>query len=89
MSSWEIPANIFNAAAIVLAMLNSIHTWWTSIVGCALFAIVFFEARLYADVTLQMFFIVASAVGWWSWLHGNRGSELAVTSVPGRITGSR
>ena len=84
MSSWEIPANIFNAAAIVLAMLNSIHTWWTSILGCALFAFVFFEAKLYADVTLQMFFIVASAVGWWSWLHGSRGSELPVTSLPGR-----
>lgn len=82
MSDWEIPANVFNAAAIVLAMLNSIHTWWTSIVGCLLFGFVFYEARLYADVTLQGFFIVASAFGWWSWLHGNRGSELPVRSLP-------
>lgn len=84
MSDWEIPANIFNAAAILLAMLNSIHTWWTSIVGCLLFGIVFFEARLYADVTLQVFFIVASIVGWWSWLHGNRGTELPVRSLAPR-----
>jgi nicotinamide mononucleotide transporter len=85
MSDWEIPANIFNAAAIVLAMLNSIHTWWTSIVGCLLFGIVFFEARLYADVTLQGFFVVASAAGWWSWLRGNRGQALPVRSLPGRV----
>lgn len=77
----ELLANIFNAAAILLAMLNSIHTWWTSIVGCLLFGIVFYEARLYADVTLQGFFIVASAVGWWSWLHGDRGQELPVRSL--------
>jgi len=85
MSDWEIPANIFNAAAILLAMLNSVHTWWTSIVGCLLFGIVFYQARLYADVTLQAFFIVASVVGWWSWLHGNRGGQLPVRSIPGRV----
>ena len=43
------------AAAIFLAGRNNIHTWWLGIVGCALFAWVFYEARLYADVTLQGF----------------------------------
>jgi nicotinamide mononucleotide transporter len=75
---WEAAANLFNAAAIVLAARNSVHTWWTSIVGCALFAYVFFVAKLYADVTLQMFFIGASVVGWWQWVGGDRGAPLRV-----------
>jgi nicotinamide mononucleotide transporter len=78
MNLGEIAANIFNAAAIVLAGRNNVHTWWTSIVGCTVFAYVFYAARLYADVTLQIFFIVASAVGWWRWLHGESGEELPV-----------
>lgn len=74
----EIAANAFNAGSIVLAGLNSKHTWWTGIIGCVLFALVFFAAKLYADVTLQLFFIVTSAMGWWNWLCGRTGAELPV-----------
>jgi nicotinamide mononucleotide transporter len=78
----EIAANAFNAASIVLAGRNSVHVWWTTIVGCVLFTYVFFEAKLYADVTLQAFFIATAFVGWWRWLHGNRGAELPVRHSP-------
>ncbi len=64
---WEIAANLFNTLSIVLAGRNSVHTWWTGIVGCALFVQVFGHARLYADVTLQVFFIATSLLGWWQW----------------------
>ena len=75
---WEIAANGFNAASILLAGRNSAHTWWTGILGCALLGFVFFSARLYADLTLQTFFIVTSALGWWNWLHGRQGTALPV-----------
>lgn len=78
MNPVEIAANVFVAAAIVLAGRNNIHTWWAGIIGCALFGWVFYHARLYADVTLQGFFIVTSIYGWWKWLHGNQGHELPV-----------
>ncbi|GAA5482181.1 nicotinamide riboside transporter PnuC [Haloferula sargassicola] len=65
----EIIANGVNLVSIVLATRNSIHTWWTGIFGCALFGWLFFTSQLYADVTLQVFFIGTSACGWWHWLH--------------------
>lgn len=74
----EIAANAFVAAAIFLAARNSIHTWWCGIVGCTIFIYVFYEVKLYADVTLQAFFILTSIVGWYRWLHGNAGEELPV-----------
>lgn len=89
MLNVEVAANAFVAAAIFLAGRNNIHTWWLGIVGCALFAWVFFEARLYADVTLQGFFILTSIYGWWKWLHGQQGAELPVRfSAPGLLIGS-
>lgn len=75
---WEIAANIANAVSIVLAARNSLHTWWVGIVGCALFGWVFFRSQLYADVTLQAFFIVTSMIGWQNWAHGDAGAELPV-----------
>lgn len=80
-SALEIAANAVTTASIVLAGRNSIHTWWTGILGCLLFAVVFFHAKLYADVSLQVFFVVTSVLGWWQWLRGDLGRPLPVSNV--------
>ena len=75
-ASGEIAANTFNAVSILLAARNSVHTWWTGILGCLLFGGVFYAARLYADVTLQVFFIVTSGLGRWNWIRRPRDREV-------------
>jgi nicotinamide mononucleotide transporter len=75
----ELAANIFTAAAIVLAGRNNVHTWWTGIVGTALFGLLFAQNRLYADVALQIFFVITGVLGWWKWLRGQGGEALPVT----------
>lgn len=72
-------ANAFYSVSVVLAARNSIHTWWTGMVGCALFAFVFFNVRLYADTTLMVIFLCSSAVGWWQWRRGDHGEPLPVS----------
>lgn len=81
----EIGANLVTTVSILLAGRNSIHTWWTAIVGCILFAVLFYDARLYADVALQIFFLVTSVTGWWAWMHGNRGAPLSITRSKTRL----
>jgi nicotinamide mononucleotide transporter len=78
----EVAANLFTAGAIVLAGRNSVHTWWTGIIGCGLFALLFYQAALFADVVLQGFFVLTSAYGWWKWLRGASGTALPVTHMP-------
>ena len=75
----EVAANAFTALAIVLAGRNNVHTWWTGIVGTALFGILFFLTHLYADVALQLFFVVTGIVGWWKWVRGAHGEPLPIT----------
>src|SRR5689334_287848 len=78
MTRAEIGANALNAASIVLAGRNSVHTWWTGIIGCVLFGWVFFTSRLYADATLQSFFVVTSIMGWYGWSSHGAGTVLPV-----------
>jgi nicotinamide mononucleotide transporter len=82
MTRLEVAANAFATASILLAARNSIHGWWTSIIGCSLFVLLFWQARLYADVTLQLFFIAISAAGWWMWLRGDAGAPLPIRHAP-------
>ena len=82
MSPLEIAANGITTVSILLAGRNSVHTWWTGLVGCVLFAVVFGQSRLYADVVLQSFFVVTSVIGWWQWLRGDHGHALSVERAP-------
>ncbi|NVD99561.1 nicotinamide riboside transporter PnuC [Massilia sp. BJB1822] len=87
-SNLEIAANAVMAISIVLAGRNNVHSWWLGIVGCSMFALLFYEVRLYADVALQLFFIVTCAIGWLQWLRGNHGGALPITTVqPLRLFG--
>jgi nicotinamide mononucleotide transporter len=72
----EIAANAVMALSIWLAARNSVHTWSTGIVGCLMFVFVFLRSQLYADATLQLFFIATSLAGWWHWLHSESPKSL-------------
>lgn len=80
-SALEIAANAVMAVSIVLAGRNSIHSWWLGIVGCSLFAVLFYSTQLYADVALQLFFIVTCIIGWRQWLRGDHGHALHIRST--------
>ena len=81
IGSLEIAANVAATIAIVLAGRNNVHTWWTGMVGCGLFALLFYQANLYADVVLQVFFIASSALGWWYWQRRDAGSVLSIAAA--------
>lgn len=63
----ETTANIFTIICIVLAGRNNINTWWTGIVGCILFGVLFYNVQLYADSLLQVFFLGTGIYGWVMW----------------------
>lgn len=81
MTPLEIAANAIMAVSIVLAGRNNVHSWWLGIIGCALFAVLFYDVRLYADVALQVFFILTCITGWVQWLRGAGGKPLPITSA--------
>ena len=87
MTSLEIAANAVTTLSIALAARNHLHTWSTGIVGCMLFAVLFFQSQLYADTTLQFFFAATSVIGWWQWRHGDGGGSMSprpITAASGR-----
>jgi nicotinamide mononucleotide transporter len=78
MSPFEIAANAITTLAIFLAARNSVHTWWLGIIGSLIFIVVFYQAKLYADASLQFFFIVTSLIGWRLWLSRHSAPEVKI-----------
>lgn len=80
-SPLEIAANLVMTVSIFLAGRNNVHSWWLGVLGCSMFAVLFYDVNLYADVVLQLFFIVTCLMGWLQWLRGNGGAALPITRV--------
>lgn len=63
----EWSATATTALSVWLAARRHIATWPIGIVGCLLYGALFMGTQLYADATLQVFFVVTSVTGWWQW----------------------
>ena len=82
MTLLELAANGATTVSILLAARNSLHTWWTGIIGSLLFGLLFFNSQLLADALLQLFFIVTSLWGWYGWSRHGQHPPLPPRRVP-------
>ncbi len=80
MNPLETIAALFGIVSVYLSVRQNIWSWPTAIVNVGLYTVVFYESRLYADMGLQVVYIVISFYGWYQWLYGGMGhTELQVS----------
>ena len=58
------------AATVWLTVKESVWLWPLGIANNVFFIALFWQARLYADMGLQVVYIVLSVLGWYWWLRG-------------------
>ncbi|WP_374942218.1 nicotinamide riboside transporter PnuC [Sphingomonas sp.] len=76
---------VLGIVTIVLVVRRSVWNFPFGIALVSLSAIVFGEARLYSDMLLQGFFLLANAYGWRQWRrHPAAGGAVVVTMMPAR-----
>jgi len=88
MSAIEIVAAALGLANVLLIVRRSIWNYPFGLAMVALYAWVFFDARLYSDAALQVFFFVVQIYGWWNWTRARGGDGLVrvgVLSNAGRL----
>ena len=86
MSPLELFAALIGAISVWLSVRQNIWSWPTAIINVVLYAIVFYEAKLYADMGLQVIYAILSIYGWYEWLYGGEGrTELHVSRTGARL----
>ncbi|MBD2155202.1 nicotinamide riboside transporter PnuC [Leptolyngbya sp. FACHB-16] len=68
----ETVAVITYAWSVWLLAKNNSLGWWIGLIGTALYGIVFYQAKLYAEVGLQVFYFITSLQAIYIWLRGGR-----------------
>ena len=86
MNKLELIAAVVGAVSVWLSVRQNIWSWPTAIVNVVLYALVFYDAKLYADMGLQVIYALLSVYGWYEWLYGGEGrTQLHVTRTRGRV----
>ncbi|MGI4022057.1 MAG: nicotinamide riboside transporter PnuC [Janthinobacterium lividum] len=66
-SPLEVIGVITGILCVYLAAKNVIWNWPFAIISVAVYIIIFFEAKLYADMGLQFYFLAMNSYGWYFW----------------------
>lgn len=67
MTAVEILAALLGVVNVLLVVRRSIWNYPFGLAMVALYFFVFWDARLYSDALLQIFFIFINLYGWWNW----------------------
>ena len=71
-------------AYLLLAVRERIECWYAAFVSTAIFLYLFWQASLFMDAALQVFYLAMAVYGWWRWRFGGAGggSALAISRWP-------
>ena len=67
MAPLELAAAILGVVTVFLVVRRSVWNYPFALAMVALYFVVFYEARLYSDALLQIFFFAINVYGWWAW----------------------
>ncbi len=77
---YELIGFVSGVICVYLVVKQNIWNWPVALVNAFFYIIVFYQARLYADMGLQVIYIILSIYGWYEWLHGGKDhGKLSVT----------
>ena len=71
MTIHEIIGTVTGVAGVWLAARENIWTWPMGMLSTLMLIYVCYDARLYADVGLNIFYFITSGYGWYAWLHAD------------------
>jgi len=71
----ELMGLIFGLLYIVLSIKENIWCWPAGLITSALYIYVFFNTKFYADMGLQVYYLIVSVYGWYFWMFGSKSKK--------------
>jgi len=68
----EVAGFLSGALCVWLLVKQNIWNWPIGIVNAFMYIVVFYQAKLYADMSLQVVYVILGFLGWYWWLRGGQ-----------------
>lgn len=81
MSYVELFGTLFYLWSVWLMARRRMLTWPVGIVSVLLYAALFYQIRLYSDALEQVYYLAASAYGWWNWRKSRQADDKNLVGV--------
>lgn len=72
MNYLELAGTLVGLAYLWLEYKASIYLWIASIIMPAIYIVVYYQAGLYADFGINIYYLLASVYGWIAWRYQKR-----------------
>ena len=69
---------------VYLAAKNKIWSWPFAVISVIIYIFIFWNAKLYADMGLQVYFLIMNFYGWYFWSQTNENEKTPVSSITAR-----
>lgn len=78
----EVVGFLTGALCVYLLVKQNIWNWPIGIINAVMYIVLFYQARLFADMGLQVVYVVLGILGWYWWLRGGKNNtELTVQTT--------
>lgn len=74
----------FGVVQVLLARQNNVHNYLFGIIAILIGIYVMYRSQLYADILLNLYYLVMSIYGWAYWKLGKKGQETPISYSNGR-----
>ena len=84
----EIIGTISGLIYLYFEIKQKVWLWPLGLITSSIYAVVFFESKFYADMSLQFYYIGISIYGWYWWMHGGESDgdkELSVSRINAKL----
>ena len=81
----ELTAAIIGVIYLFLSIRQNIWLWFFGLLTSALYIYVFLTSKFYADMSLQVYYVIISIYGWLHWKKGGRKSKELPVSGSGKM----
>ena len=84
--SWiETIAVAFSISYVVLAAKGNIWCWFFAILSVSIYIFLCYEAKLFAETILQIFYLIMAFIGYFTWINSNKKFTAKQLSISNHI----
>lgn len=89
LDPFEFAGLVLGLAAVVLLIRQNIWTWPVGLAYALISVWVFYDAKLYADLLLHLFYVGMNLYGWWYWLRAPAATQPQIDTSTEELPVSR